>query len=309
MSTERKVVFGLLAIGPPGSGKTTFCNATYQHLKERGRKPVVVNLDPGNDVTLPYPCEVDITTLIKCEDAMSTLNLGPNGALLYCMEYLETNFEWLQNEMNKVVDKENDPYFIIDSPGQVELHVHHNSIKNVIKNLTSKQNPFDLRLCAVNLVDSHYCSDPGKYISALLTSLATMVHFELPHVNILSKIDLMEKSGKVMFGLDYFCDVLDLNHLLDTMDSHPFMEKYKRLSKAIAGVVEDYSLVSFAALDVNNVKTLIATMRLIDKANGFYLTNIETEEQLQRFFVDSGESDFDYAKNFEIREKLMSDDL
>ena len=34
---------------------------------------------------------------------------------------------------------------------------------------------FHIRLAAVHLVDSHYCSDPAKFISVCLTSLTTML--------------------------------------------------------------------------------------------------------------------------------------
>lgn len=54
-----------------------------------------------------------------------------------------------------------------------------------------------LQLTAVHLVDSHYCTDPAKFISVLCTSLATMLHVELPHVNLLSKMDLIEHYGKL----------------------------------------------------------------------------------------------------------------
>jgi hypothetical protein len=53
----------------------------------------------------------------------------------------------------------------------------------------------------VHLVDAHLCSDPGKYVSALLLSLSTMLHLELPHINVLSKIDLIESYGKLGVGL------------------------------------------------------------------------------------------------------------
>ena len=53
------------------------------------------------------------------------------------------------------------------------------------------------QLVAVHLVDSHYCSDPGKFISVLLTSLSTMLQIELPHVNVLSKMDLIQQYGKL----------------------------------------------------------------------------------------------------------------
>ena len=54
-----------------------------------------------------------------------------------------------------------------------------------------------LQLVAVHLVDSHYCADPGKFVSILFTSLSTMVQIELPHINLLSKVDLMEQYGKL----------------------------------------------------------------------------------------------------------------
>lgn len=63
------------------------------------------------------------------------------------------------------------------------------------------------RLAAVHLVDAHLCSDPAKYISALLLSLSTMLHLELPHVNLLSKIDLIEQYGKLQFNLDFYTQV------------------------------------------------------------------------------------------------------
>merc|ERR1739838_998938 len=77
----------------------------------------------------------------------------------------------------------------------------------------------DFRLAAVHLVDSHYCSDPAKFISVCLTSLTTMLQIALPHVNLLSKVDLVEKFGRLQFGLDYYTEVLDLEFLLETVKS------------------------------------------------------------------------------------------
>ena len=54
-----------------------------------------------------------------------------------------------------------------------------------------------VQLATVHLVDAHLCSDPGKFISALLTSLSTMLQIELPHINVLSKVDLIQRFGKL----------------------------------------------------------------------------------------------------------------
>ncbi len=59
-----------------------------------------MNLDPGND-KLPYPCAVDVMSLISLESVMDEHTLGPNGGLIYCMEYLEHNIEWLQDKLQK----------------------------------------------------------------------------------------------------------------------------------------------------------------------------------------------------------------
>ena len=63
------------------------------------------------------------------------------------------------------------------------------------------------RLAAVHLVDAHLCSDPAKYLSALLLSLSVMLHLELPHVNVLSKTDLIEQYGQLDLNLDFYTEV------------------------------------------------------------------------------------------------------
>ena len=100
-----------------------------------------------------------------------------------------------------------------------------------------------------------------------------MVQIELPHVNVLSKVDLMEQYGKlgnllnflkvsfdvryyivylhlVAFGLDYYTEVMDLSYLLEQLPQSSFFLKYKKLNEALIGLVEDYSLVSFVPLNV-----------------------------------------------------------
>lgn len=120
-----------LVMGPPGSGKSTYCNGMKQFLSTLGRSVAVINLDPAND-SLPYDCAVDIMELIKLDDVMERLQLGPNGALIYCMEYLEKNVEWLHTKLQHI---ECSHYYIIDCPGQVELYTHHNSVRNLASQL------------------------------------------------------------------------------------------------------------------------------------------------------------------------------
>jgi hypothetical protein len=55
--------------------------------------------------------------------------------------------------------------------------------------------PYTPQLCAVHLVDVHHCGDASKFISAVLLSLTAMVRLELPHINVLTKLDTLASQG------------------------------------------------------------------------------------------------------------------
>ena len=59
----------------------------------------------------------------------------------------------------------------------------------------------------MHLTDAHLCSDASKYIAALLLSLNVMLSLELPHINVLSKMDLIESYGELAFNLDFYTEV------------------------------------------------------------------------------------------------------
>lgn len=122
--------FGQVVIGPPGSGKTTYCQGMQEFLTSLGRKVVVVNMDPANE-GIPYSCAVDVAELVTLDDVMENLKLGPNGGLLYCMEYVEANLDWLESKLTQY----SDCYFLFDCPGQVELYTHQSSVKNIFSQL------------------------------------------------------------------------------------------------------------------------------------------------------------------------------
>jgi len=204
-------------------------------------------------------------------------HLGPNGGLIYCLEYLEKEVGWLTDHIHKLRSEYN--YILIDCPGQVELYTHHDSMKNIASYLQS----LDIRLCAVHLVDSHHCSDAGKFISISMMSLCAMLMLELPHINVLSKMDLIKQmQHKLPFGMQYYTEVLDLSHLLECLQDDPFTARYGKLNEALTSLIEDYSLVSFHLLDVKNVNTLTAVKDAVDRANGYIFGFEEKTSSLEQ---------------------------
>ena len=189
MSGQPSTRFGQLVIGPPGSGKTTYVAAMAELLRALGRKVAIVNLDPANE-NMTYTSDVDIADLVQVEDVMEQMKLGPNGGLMFAMEFVRTNIEWLDRKLG---DLPLSSYVIFDCPGQVELYTVDNNMKEIIEHLGRQ----DYRLTCVNLVDSHHCSDPTKFISVCLTSLTAMLQISLPHVNLLSKVSNAPSIGSV----------------------------------------------------------------------------------------------------------------
>lgn len=208
--------FGEIVIGAPGSGKSTYAFGKHQLFTALKRPISVVNLDPANE-NIPYPCALDISTLITLDDVMEEHGLGPNGAMLYCMEYLETNFDWLEEGLQELGK---DAYVLFDLPGQVELSTNHDSLKRIIAKLTKIGFRVQFKLCliesslmskvqlaAVHLCDAHYVTDASKYVSVLLLSLRTMLHLELPHINVLSKVDLITQYGALGTVISHYLPI------------------------------------------------------------------------------------------------------
>ncbi|OLL21848.1 GPN-loop GTPase 2 [Neolecta irregularis DAH-3] len=261
----------VIVIGPPGSGKSTFCWGAYQLLSAVGRRCVVANIDPAND-RVPYPCDINIQELVTLDEIMSREELGPNGGVIYALETLEENFEWLENKLKPLKDS----FVLFDCPGQVELFTHHDSLRRILFRIEK----LGRRPVIVHLVDAHYCTDAAKYISVLLLSLRAMLQLDLPHINVLSKVDTLRQYGKLDFNLDFYTEVQDLSYLLPVLERDPRMTKYTALNAAVCTMIEDFGLVGFETLCVEDKESMMRLLQTIDRVGGFNfgLTEISGDE-------------------------------
>ncbi|KAH3664320.1 hypothetical protein WICMUC_005848 [Wickerhamomyces mucosus] len=265
------MTFGQIVIGPPGSGKTTYCNGVQQFFNAIGRNCSIINLDPAND-KLSYDCSLDIRDFITLEDIMEQENLGPNGGLMYALESIDSSIDELFIKISQLSENS---YIIFDCPGQIELFTHHSSLNKIFHRLIKELN---LRLCVVNLIDCFYITQPSQYVSILLMALRSMLQLDLPHVNVLSKIDLVSNYGELPFNLNYYTEVQDLSYL------QPYVEKesnsilgkrYSRLTSLISELVEDFNLVSFEVLSIEDKQSMINLITVIDKSNGYMFGSSE----------------------------------
>lgn len=239
---------GVLALGPAGVGKSTFCNAIISHMQTIGRRAHIVNLDPAAEPT-DYEFTIDIRDLVSLQDVMEEMDYGPNGALIYCFEYLMENLDWLDEEIGDY----NDEYLIFDCPGQIELYTHIPVLPNIVKHLTQHLN---FNLCATYLLEAPFIIDNAKFFSGALSAMSAMILLELPHINILSKVDLIKNE----YNRKKLKQFLNPDPLLLAQDDESFNPKYSKLSKSIANLVDDFGMVQFLPLDCNKDSDSVATI-------------------------------------------------
>jgi GTPase SAR1 family protein len=245
--------FGVLLLGAPGTGKTTFSKSMHSFFDETvDRKHCMVNLDPANENLVFEDGEngpantIDVRDLITLEDAMEEFKLGPNGAMLYCIEFLLKNFQWLSDKMNTILLTKKCSYFVIDMPGQVELYTNHQALKQIISRL---QNEVGLRLVVVHMVDISYVYDRYRFLSALTLSLTALINLEVPFLNFITKVDLLGQMGRpdmnLMFyhGTTYGLKYLFFGEYTEAEQKivkKNFNYRYSRLTKSLCELLENY---------------------------------------------------------------------
>lgn len=136
-----------------------------------------------------------------------------------------------------------------------------------------------------------------------------MLQMDLPHLNVLTKIDNLRNYPDLPFDLDFYTEVHDLSYLLphlnkeqasrrpgprsavkdgddnakegDEMDvdedeeADPSESKFSALNRAIVDLVQDYALVGFETLAVEDKKSMLTLLRAIDRAGGYAFGGIE----------------------------------
>jgi len=242
-----------LVMGPAGVGKSSYCKTMQQHCRASHRTMHVGNLDPAAD-KFEYDAAFDVKDLINLEEVMEDLSLGPNGGLVYCMEYLLENSEWLKDTLDEFGE---DEYITLDCPGQVELYSH----LDIMRNLARLLEMWGYRVVSVYLLDALFVLEPAKFISGCMLSLSCMLQLSLPHVNIITKCDIADK--------DQISQILESEGawMLSGMDAQSAgNNKLKKLTEAFSSVIDDYMIVSFAMLDVTDEESIEEVLARTDHA-------------------------------------------
>lgn len=98
-----------------------------------------------------------------------------------------------------------------------------------------------------------------------------MLQMDLPHLNVLTKIDKLSTYSPLPFNLDFYTEVQDLSYLLPHLnDENPLMsKKFEGLNTAIVELVESFGLVGFETLAVEDKRSMMHLLQVIDRAGGY----------------------------------------
>ncbi len=71
------------------------------------------------------------------------------------------------------------------------------------------------------------------------------------------------------FNLEFYTEVMDLSYLEDSLDRSSFSKQYSKLNKLLCELIEDFSLVAFHPLNIEDKESVYNLLKVIDKSNGF----------------------------------------
>ncbi|CAI4232100.1 unnamed protein product [Auanema sp. JU1783] len=193
----------VLVLGMAGSGKTSFVQRLSAHLHSKNTPPYVINLDPAVH-KVPYPANVDIRDTVKYKQVMEEYNLGPNGAIITCLNLMCTRFD----QVLSIIKSRATQYStcIIDTPGQIEAFTWSASGSIITDSLASSH-----PTCIAYVVDSARATNPTTFMSNMLYACSILYRTKLPFFIVFNKSDIVKPTfaQKWMKDFEKFDEALE----------------------------------------------------------------------------------------------------
>ena len=189
-----------------------------------------LNLDPAT-LLVPFGASIDIRDTVDYKQVMQQHHLGPNGAIMTCLNLFCTKFDQVISILDKRVDTVD--YVLVDTPGQIEAFTWSAS-GSIITEALASSFPTVLVFC----VDTVRCaSSPNTFMSNMLYACSIMYRTGLPLVVVFNKIDVVPHDFCVEWMTDYdaFQEALD-----DMQASDESTGFYGSLTRSLSLVLDEF---------------------------------------------------------------------
>jgi GTPase SAR1 family protein len=210
----------IFVVGTAGAGKSLLTSRIFDYYTRNDAFVGILNLDPGVE-NLPYTCDVDVRDYVDIVSIMKQYDLGPNGAMIMASDLIASKIEQIQSD----VDNMNPDYLLVDTPGQIELFAYRTSGPFFVQNFNAEQK------VALFLYDGVLVTTPTNFVSVALLATSIKLRLNLPHINVITKTDLIE---------DKISDILkwssSLTSLEDAIAKHADGENYTLVTNILRGL-------------------------------------------------------------------------
>ena len=152
-------------------------------MDKMGFDAATINLDSGVQ-HLPYSPDIDVREWFTLSDIMEEYGLGPNGAQIVGADMVALR----TGEIKELVEEINCDYYLIDTPGQMELFTFRECSNIIIKALDEESSAI------VFLYDPMLSTSPANFASQIMLGATTQFRFYIPSINVLSKVDMLEEE-------------------------------------------------------------------------------------------------------------------
>lgn len=152
-------------------------------MQTEGYDTVAINLDPGA-TALPYSPDIDIRDWVKLEEVMEDFHLGPNGAQITSSDLVYSHTPDIRN----AIEGFRTDYFIVDTPGQIELFAYREAARNSILELTGSPS------AVLYLFEPFLAKTPSGMVSQLALASSVKYRLDLPFIQVINKVDMLEEE-------------------------------------------------------------------------------------------------------------------
>lgn len=169
--------------------------------------------------------------------------------------------------------------------------------------------------CALYLLESLFLQDITKYFAGVLTATSAMLQLAIPHLNIISKMDLIEASkvngSNEGDGEDEDEDDMDDEthelyryfypdpSLLSEQLSMTTRPKFYELNNALVQLIDEYDMVNFIPFNIKKQSSMENLMLRIEMATQFSEA-LEPKEPKDTQFEDNDDFSNDRDKYSDV---------
>lgn len=209
-SSSSKSILGdstatIIVLGMAGSGKSAFVQRVAARLRQENISPYLINLDPAV-TTIPYAANIDIRDTVKYKHVMKEYHLGPNGAIMTCLNLICTKFDQIVDFIKSRSGQ--CPYCLLDTPGQIEAFTWSASGSIITDSLASS-----FPTLVAFIIDSVRVANPTTFMSNMLYACSILYRTKLPFIVVFNKADIIKPTfaTKWMNDFESFQEALDQN--------------------------------------------------------------------------------------------------